>query len=175
MGCALVLVAAMGLSLPHAVSAQQAPVAEQVAEPLAGVNQLTQTAVQLGVLTCAARVQQVTSFLGVTPDTRASLRRPASPPDINSFSIAMMVQADGIPGLGTADFYPVQGGCKATYNLTLTYPQSCDDLRSSSFASLSEEPELSNSIRVLSGAPNLRVVLIDAGEECTAVKTETLE
>ena len=151
------------------------PEAAAAAPPVDVVNQLTQTAVQLGALTCAARVQQVTSFLGVTPETRASLRRPLTPADRNSLSLAMTIQTDGVIGLGLAEFYPTQGGCKATYNLTVNLPQSCSDLRASGFASLNQESQLAPNITVLAGATSLRVILMDAGDGCTVTKTETLE
>lgn len=139
------------------------------------VNRLTQTAVQLGALTCAARVQQVTAFLGVTTDTRASIRRPATPADRNSLSLAMTIETDGTTGIGLAEFYPTQGGCKASYNLTVNLPQSCDELRNASFASLGEASSLAESITVLGGATTLRVILMDAGEGCTVMKTQILE
>ena len=138
-------------------------------------NRLTQTAVQLGALTCAAKVQQVTSFLGVTPETRASLRRPANPPDRNSLSLAMTIATDGTTGLALADFYPVQGGCKASYSLTVNLPQSCSDLRTTGFGALTDEISLADNITLLAGPNTLRVVLIGSGEGCTVTKTETLD
>lgn len=139
------------------------------------VNRLTQTAVQLGALTCAAKVQQVTSFLGVTPETRASLRRPANPPDRNSLSLVMTVPTDGTTGIALADFYPVQGGCKASYSLTVNLTQSCEDLRRTGFAALTDENQLADNIRLLIGPNTLRVILIGSDEGCTVTKTETID
>lgn len=139
------------------------------------VNNLTQTAVQLGALTCAAKVQQVTSFLGVTPETRASLRRPLNPPDRNSLSLVMTIATDGTTGVALADFYPVQGGCKASYSLTVNLPQSCEDLRRTGFAALTEENQLADNIRLLIGPNTLRVILIGSDEGCTVTKTENLD
>lgn len=139
------------------------------------VNQLTQTAVQLGALTCAAKVQQVTAFLGVTPDTRAALRRPSNPPDQNSLSLAMTIATDGTTGVALADFYPMQTGCKASYSLTVNLPQSCEDLRAAGFAALTEENKLAENITLLAGPNTLRVLLMDAGDGCTVTKTETLD
>lgn len=139
------------------------------------VNEITQLAVQLGTLSCAAKIQQVTSFLGVTPDTTVSLRRPKNPPDTNSLSVAMTIATDGTTGIAMAEFFPTGSGCKASYSLTVNLPQSCDALRTSNFASLTAEDKLSDNITLLSGPDTLRVILIGAGEGCTVIKTETLD
>lgn len=142
-------------------------------EPI--VNRLTQAAVSLGALTCAAKVQQVTSFLGATATTQASIRRPVNPPDRNSLSLVMTTQTDGVMAVAMADFYPTQGGCKASYNLTVNLPTACSDLRDTSFASLGARNVLAPNITVLGGATSMRVVLMDALDGCTVVKTETME
>ena len=138
-------------------------------------NKITQMAVQLGALTCAARVQQLTSFLGVTPQTRASLRRPASPPDSNVLSVAMTVATNGSEGVALINFYPDKNSCRASYTLTINVPENCDELRKDNFGALQDESSLSEHIRLLSGAPTLQVVLIAAEDQCTVIKTETLE
>ena len=138
-------------------------------------NKITQMAVQLGALTCAARVQQLTSFLGVTPQTRASLRRPASPPDSNSFSIAMTVETDGTTGAALAEFYPAHGRCKASYSLTVNLQQSCDEVRTKSFSDLFNENRLSENILLLVGQNTLRVLLSEFGTGCTVTKTEIID
>lgn len=138
-------------------------------------NKITQMAVQLGSLTCAARVQQLTSFLGVTPETRAALRRPVSPPDSNSLSIAMTVETDGTTGIALAEFYPVQGRCKASYSLTVNLQQSCSEVRTKNFSELVNENRLSENVLLLLGQNTLRVVLSESGERCTVTKTEILD
>jgi len=139
------------------------------------VNQITQFAVQLGALSCAAKIQQVTSFLGVTSETKASLRRPQNPPDKNSLSLAMTIATDGTTGIALAEFFPTGSGCKASYSLTVNLPQSCDALRTAGFASLTDENRLSDNITLLTGPNTLRVILIGLGEVCTVTKTETIE
>lgn len=139
------------------------------------VNQITQFAVQLGALSCAAKIQQVTSFLGVTSETKASLRRPQNPPDRNSLSLAMTIATDGTTGIALAEFFPTGSACKASYSLTVNIPQACGAIRASGFASLTDENRLSDNITLLAGPNTLRVILIGSGEECTVVKTETLD
>lgn len=138
-------------------------------------NSITSMAVQMGVLTCAARVQQVSAYLKVSEDTRAALRRPLNPPDQNSFSVAMTVPTDGTTGIALAEFYPSSTGCKAAYTLTVNLPKPCAELRSTGFSALGQENSLSETITALSGQNNMRVFLVTAGEGCTAIKTETLE
>lgn len=175
-GTALAVGAVVSLTLSQPVSGQEAQSSDESVPAQAEViNRLTQTAVQLGALTCAAKVQQVTSFLGVTSETRAALRRPTNPPDQNSLSLAMTIATDGTTGVALADFYPTQMGCKASYSLTVNLPQSCGDLRASGFATLTQENKLAENITLLAGPNTLRVLLMDAGEGCTVIKTETLD
>lgn len=175
-GAMIAVLAAIVLSSAVPSAAQQA--AEQSGggtSPTEAINAITQTAVSLGVLTCAARVQQVTSFLGVTPETRASIRRPANPPDVNSFSVAMTIATDGTVGLAQAEFFPTQPGCRATYAITVTLAQPCGELREAGFQGMEADTPLSENIQGLRGPNSLRVFLMDAGVGCTVIKTETVE
>lgn len=176
---ALFLAVALCAVPPLPVNAQQSDGGGSqqagVQSPAGVVNTITQTAVQLGALTCAARIQQVTSFLGATSETRASLRRPQSPPDRNSFSVSMAIPVEGETGLAIAEFFPVGNACKATYSLTVNLAGSCGDIRASRFASMTEQGRLSDNISELVGPNSLRVLLIDAFDGCTVIKTETLD
>lgn len=139
------------------------------------VNSITKSAVALGVLTCAARVQQVTSFLGVTAETKSTIRRPLSPADQNSFYVFTTVETDGTTALAMAEFFPSLQGCKATYSLTLNLDKPCETVRAERFANLGEGALLSGNIRVVTGANGMRISLIPSGESCTLIKTETLD
>lgn len=176
LGLALQLVVFPSATLAQAVQPGQNTSSSEAAIPDDGAaNKITQMAVQLGSLTCAARVQQLTSFLGVTPETRASLRRPVSPPDSNSLSIAMTVETDGTTGIALAEFYPVQGRCKASYSLTVNLQQSCSEVRTKNFSELVNEDRLSENILLLVGQNTLRVLLSEVGTGCTVIKTEILD
>ena len=180
-GAAIVIAGMIGLMPLQPLQAQERQSESGAARTQAAptqpevVNTLTQTAVQLGALTCVAKVQQVTSFLGVTPETRALLRRPLNPPDRNSLSLVMTIATDGTTGVALADFYPVQGGCKASYSLTVNLSQSCADVRTNGFAALTEESQLADNIRLLIGPNTLRVILTELGEGCNITKTEVLD
>lgn len=157
----------------HAQEATDPPPAENAAVEV--TNAITRAAVGLGVLTCAARVQQVTQFLGVSQDTRVSIRRPVNPPDRNSFSVAMSVATDGTTGLALAEFYPSQGGCRASYTITVNLDQSCEALRDTSFLGMNAVSPLAENIQGLNGPNSMRVFLVDVGAACTVIKTETLD
>ena len=150
--------------------------ASNVAGPAApAITSITKAAVELGVLSCAARVQQVTSFLGVTAETKSTIRRPLSPADQNSFYVLTTVQTDGTTALAMAEFFPSSQGCKATYSLTLNLSQPCETVRSERFVDLGEGALLSDNIRVMTNANAMRISLISSGETCTLIKTETLD
>lgn len=157
------------------IAQQQDSQAEDPVPASDSINVVTQTAVSLGALTCAARIQQVTSFLGVTAETRASLRRPNSPADRNSLAITMSIPTDGTNGVALAEFYPTGTGCKARYSITVTLPQSCGEIRSSSFASLGDAGDFADNITMLSSPNGLRVILLGEGDVCTIIKTEILD
>jgi hypothetical protein len=87
----------------------------------------------------------------------------------------MTTQTDGTTAIALAEFYPAPGSCKASYNLTVNLPKPCSELRNAGFASFGEASTLAENITVLGDATSLRVVLMDAGEGCIVIKTETLE
>lgn len=148
---------------------------DNAVQPTPTTNQITTAAVELGVLTCAARVQQVTSFLGVTAKTKSTIRRPLSPADQNSFYVFTTVETDGTTALAMAEFFPSAQGCKATYSLTLNLDKPCETVRAERFADLGEGALLSDNIRVMTDANAMRISLISSGETCTLIKTETLD
>ena len=148
---------------------------DNAVQPTPTTNPITTAAVELGVLTCAARVQQVTSFLGVTAETKSTIRRPLSPADQNSFYVFTTVETDGTTALAMAEFFPSSQGCKATYSLTLNLDKPCETVRAERFADLGEGALLSDNIRVMTGTNAMRISLITSGETCTLIKTETLD
>lgn len=140
-----------------------------------GPNEITTSAVQLGVLTCAARVEQVSTFLGFGPNTPATLRRPLAPADQNSFSLSGVLEAGGKSVFVTADFFPSPLGCKAIYNVTAHNQEPCETALSGQYSDLAPGIELANDLRILNGPNTMRIALMDAGEACVITKTETIE
>lgn len=152
-----------------AATAPAAPVAES------GPNAVTRAVVQRGVLSCAARVEQVSQFLGFGPQAGAHLMPPAAPADQRLFSVQMELPA-GAPGNSLVDmsFAPQQAnGCGATYQTVTYWPQSCETVGSQQFATLKPSQPLQRDVTVLNVGPMTKVFLMRAGDAgCIAIKKE---
>lgn len=149
--------------------------ASSTAEP--GPNALTRAVVQRGVLTCAARVEQVSQFLGFGPQAGAHLMPPAAPADQRFFSVQMELPA-GAAGNSLVDmsFAPQQAnGCGATYQTVSYWSQSCEAVGSQQFAALKPSQPLKSDVTVLSVSPTTKVFLMRAGAAgCISIKKEIL-
>ena len=140
-----------------------------------GPNEITIAAVKLGALTCAARVEQVSTFLGFGPNTPVTLRRPLAPADQNSFSLSGVLEADGKSVFVVADFFPSPLGCKAIYTVTAHNLEPCETVLSNQYSDLAPGIELADDLRILNGPNTMRIALMGAGEMCVITKTETIE
>lgn len=153
----------------HAQTAQSPDTAD------AGPNGMTRAAVQRGVLNCAARVQQVSQFLGFGPQAGGMLMAPANPVDQRLFSMQMEVPA-GASGNTWVDmtFAPNQAnGCGATYQSVSYMAQSCDSLASGPYAQFRRLQAIKQDVTVLDGGPSTKVFLMKAGDSgCIAIKKE---
>lgn len=179
------LFAAMGLALaalPLAGCAQEpaqtsAPPAARQAVPLqnAPANAITQTAVQQGVLNCAARINQVTTYLGYTAQAGALLMTPPAQPDQRLVPLAMELPTDAGAAYASASFAPNQAnGCGATYDAVSYWPQKCDAVAARQFAGLKNLGQLKKSITVLDGGMATKVFLMPAGAGCVSIKKEVV-
>jgi hypothetical protein len=140
-----------------------------------GPNALTRSAVQRGILQCAARVEQVSKFLGFGSQASGLLLAPASPTDQRLFSISMEVPAGAtLNTLADMQFAPNQAnGCGASYQTISYYAQSCDQMASSLSSQYKAMPPLKRDVAVLDGGPASKVFLIRAGDAgCVVVKKE---
>lgn len=141
----------------------------------AGPNAMTRAAVQRGVLSCAARVQQVTQFLGFGPLAGGMLMAPASPVDQRLFSMQMEVPA-GATGNSYVDmtFAPNQNnGCGATYESVSYMAQSCDAVAKGPYAQFKKMPAIKQDVVLLDGGASSKVFLMKAGENgCIVIKKE---
>lgn len=169
-----------------AVCAQNAPQAapppvaapgNAAANPAAGnANALTQAAVQVGALSCASRVEQVTRFLGFGPGVGASLMAPAAPADQRLFAIQMEVPAGASSNsLVNMTFAPQQAnGCGATYEAISYWTQNCEALANGPFSQLKRVRPLQKDVLLLDGGPASRVFLMTAGTGCVSIKKEVV-
>ncbi len=156
--------------------AASAPAPAQAAAPAENApNALTRAVVQRGVLSCAARVEQVSRFLGFGPQAGAYLMPPAAPADQRLFAMQMEVPA-GAAGNSFVDmsFAPQQAnGCGATYQTVTFWPQSCEAVGSQQFANFKASPALVRDVTVLDLAPLTKVFLMKAGASgCISIKKE---
>jgi hypothetical protein len=141
----------------------------------AGPNAMTQALVQRGVLSCAARVEQVSRFLGFGPQSGAHLMPPAAPADQRLFSVQMELPA-GAGGNSFVDmsFAPQQSnGCGATYQTVSFWQQSCETVGNEQFAGLKPSQPLQRDVTVLNVSPATKVFLMRAGSAgCISMKKE---
>ena len=168
--------------LLHSASAQaQTPAVnttdKSAAAPQAssGANAVTQAAVQQGVLNCAARINQVSNFLGFSPQAGALLLVPPSQPDQRLLPLAMEVPTESGGAYVSATFAPNQAnGCGAVYDAVVYWPQKCEAVATKQFASLKRTGQLKTSLTVLDGGPATKVFLMPAGSGCVSIKKEVV-
>jgi len=149
-----------------------APTAGNVAN---GSNAVTQAAVQQGALNCAARINQVTNFLGFSSQAGAMLMMPASQPDQRLLPLAMEVPTASGSAYVSATFAPNQAnGCGAAYDAVVFWPQKCEAVAAKQFANLKRIGQLKTSITVLDGGVTTKVFLMPAGSGCVSIKKEVV-
>lgn len=138
-------------------------------------NAMTRSVVQRGVLSCAARVEQVTRFLGFGSQAAAHFMPPPAPADQRLFSLQMELPA-GATGNSFVDmsFAPQQAnGCGATYQAVSFWPQPCEMVGRQQFSSGVSGQILQRDVTVLSLGPQTKVFLMSAGTAgCISIKKE---
>ena len=150
-------------------------VLESVKGPPAVVNAVTQTAVSAGVLVCAGRINQVSTFLGYTPQAGALLMTPPAQPDQRLIPLAMEVPNKPGAAYVSASFAPNQAnGCGATYDAVVYWPDKCDAVAAKQFAGLKKIGQLKTAIDVLDGGVATKVFLMPAGSGCVSIKKEVV-
>jgi hypothetical protein len=149
----------------------QSPVSLQNAP----VNAITQTAVQQGVLNCASRINQVTTFLGYTPQAGALLMTPPAQPDQRLLPLAMELPTEAGSAYVSASFAPNQAnGCGATYDAVAYWPQTCDVVAGKQFPTYKKLGQLKKDVSVLDGGLATKVFLMSAGNGCVSIKKEVV-
>lgn len=168
------LIAILSVSLMASVGTLLAQQAEPTpVNPV--VNGITQAVVQQGALNCAARVNQVTNFVGFTQQGGSMLMMPGTQPDQRILPIAMEVPVNGGSAYISATFAPNQAnGCGATYDAVVYWPDKCDVVTSKQFAVFKKIGLLKKEITVLDGGPTTKVFLMQAGKGCLSIKKEVV-
>jgi hypothetical protein len=143
--------------------------------PGAAVNAITQTAVSVGILSCASRINQVSNFLGAgTQKTGAFIFAPAVPADQSIFSVSIELPAADVPlAYASASFAPNQSnGCGGLYETVVYWPLGCDKIAAQYYPGMKPLRQVYSEITVLGGATPARVFLMPAGTGCVTIKKE---
>jgi hypothetical protein len=152
---------------------QPAP-GQTVAPAPSGVNAVTEAAVRMGVLSCAARINQVTNFLGFGAQAEAVMMAPPTQPDHRMTAIALSLPDGSRNAYASVTFAPNQAnGCGATYDAIIYWAEKCDAVETH-FAGMKRQKTLGKDITVLDGAAATKVFLLPAGAGCVSVKKEVV-
>ncbi len=169
-----------GATAPRGAPPAAAAAAATSPGPVQGsTNPIRQAAEQRGYAACGPRVEQVTNFLGFGPAAGAFLMAPAAPSgsgggDQRLLPLVMEIPFGPTSAIVTASFAvsPASGGCGATYDAIVYWPQSCEVVIASQFASLRRLGMLRRDVLLLDGGPATKVFLMGAGTGCLSVKKE---
>lgn len=138
-------------------------------------NAITQAVVQKGVFNCAGRINQVTNFLGFTPQAGAVLMIPPTQPDQRLVTMAMEIPTDNDSAYVSASFAPNQAnGCGTAYDAVVYWPLKCDVLAVRQFSELKMVGKMRKDITVLDGGMTTKIFLMPAGSGCVSIKKETV-
>lgn len=158
---------------PPPASNQPAPA--PLAVDYNGANALTRAAVKQGALTCASRINQVSSFLGFGPHAGAMLMVPPNQPDQRLLPLAMEVPTEAGSAYVSVTFAPNQAnGCGAAYDAVVYWPQKCDAVAAKQFVGLKRIGPMKTDITVLDGGMATKVFLMPAGSGCVSIKKEVV-
>lgn len=165
---------AMLMATAHAQETAVAPATSNTSNA-GGANAITQAAVQKGVMNCVSRINQVSNFLGYSPQAGAVLMLPPSQVDQRLVPLAMEVPTAGGSAYVSATFAPNQAnGCGAAYDAVVFWPQNCDEVAGKQFAALKKVGLLRQNITVLDGGVATKVFLMSAGSGCVSIKKEVV-
>jgi len=154
---------------PPAPAAQSQPQAQQQA------NAITQVAAQQGMSSCIDRVQQVSNFLGFSPNTGAMFMTPPAQPNQRIIPLLMEVPTETGGAYVSASFAPNQvNGCGATYDAVVYWPLACDVVATRQFPTLPKLGIMKKDIAVLDGGQAIKVFLMPAGNGCVSIKKEVV-
>ena len=141
------------------------------------VGAITQAAVRAGVLSCAGRVEQVSSFLTANSRNGAVLFVPPGQPDQRLFSTSIEIENKDAPlAYASVTFAPgMANGCGSVYDTVVYWNTSCDEVAMRNFAGVRRIGALSRGIGVLDAGVASRIFLMPAGVGCVSIKKEVVQ
>ena len=148
---------------------KNAPVVSSPSAP--SLNSTAQAAHGAGVLDCVARINQVTNFVAGNNKTGVFLFLP--PIEVNRHIVSASLEIVGQDGSAYAPL-SAGGGCGAVYETIANWPQSCEVVARTAFASFKPAGGLARAVAMLDGGPNARVFLLPATQGCTSIKKEVI-
>ncbi len=131
------------------------------------------------MVACAARLEQVSNFLGFGPEAGAYLMTSGAgasgSADQRLLPLVLEVPLGPTSAFISATFAPNQAnGCGATYDAVVYWPQACEAVVTSQFGTLRRLGLLKRDVLVLDGGPATKVFLMAAGAGCISVKKEVV-
>lgn len=163
----------------YALAADPATAPQQAKQAQAqnpAINPIAQAALNAGVQACAARIHQVSQFIGNGHQVGAFFFAPPAKPDQHLVSFSYEIKpANGPLAYASASFAPNQAnGCGAEYEAVVYWPQKCEIVAAKQFAELKKGPSLQKEIMVLGSASTTRIFLMPAGNGCVSIKKEVI-
>lgn len=162
------------LALATAFAAVAPPLLAQ--SPQGGGNPSYAVAAQrAGISKCAARINQVSSFVtGNNPSNGQLLTGPKDRVNKDIVATAIEVESSGITSLVSSSYAPGAGAteCSATYDAITYWNASCAMVATSNYGAFKLTQPLMRSVYVLDGGPTVKVFLMPAGSGCVSVKKE---
>jgi hypothetical protein len=140
------------------------------------VNNITQAAVNAGVLSCSSRINQISNFLTAnTQGSGALMFLPPNNSDTQLISVSLEIPLKDSSVYASASFAPNQAnGCAGIYETVAYWPQKCTEVAEINFASFKKVGALSKNISVLNGGDSTKVFLMPAGAGCVSIKKEVV-
>ena len=143
--------------------------------PLQTPNSVAQAAMQWGAQKCAARIHQVTNFVGFNEKAGAMLIMPPTKVDKHLIPASLEIPTPSGPAYVSATFAPNQAnGCGATYDAILYWEAGCKTVATKQFNSFKSIGTLKKSLLVLDGGISTKVFLMPAGSGCVSIKKEVV-
>lgn len=159
--------------------AERASVAVPAPAASPATNPLRKAVEQRGFGACGARVEQVSNFVGFGQAAGAFLMSSggvasASASDQRLLPLLMEIPLGPTSAVVSASFAsgPAGGTCSATYDAIVYWPQGCEVVLATQFATLRRLGLLKRDVLVLDGGPATKVFLMMAGAGCISVKKE---
>lgn len=143
--------------------------------PATPADKLRSTLAGAGITTCAPIIAKAGEFLFEDGDGNFTVQ-PLGP-DVNRWPVVVTIESShrttGVTRLTILTIAPA-GTCAGSYQQTIAWPQSCDELKRTVFASFNAEKILFRSVRQSELTAGIQLYLFPASQGCVSVKKELI-